>query len=144
MNFTTVSFRICCSEGLALLYLYQSWWLNLAHKSPLTNLLCDNNMYTHKFSASFCARFNNSALVFSSVITLRESLGNFWINHHIKIFLSSTVTVAILSTARIQTTLGICFAHNAAQLSSRASTCSSQVPGLSWPVSSSFKIQSHQ
>lgn len=72
----------------------------------------------YKFSSSFFARFDNSVLAFSFVIILRESPRNSWINNYIKVFLSSTIATVILSTARIQITLDVRFAHDAAQPSS--------------------------
>ena len=98
----------------------------------------------YKSSFSFCIRCDNDALVFSSVMTLHESPGNFWMNDYMNVFLSSTVTAMILSNTRIWTTLGLRSAHDMAQSLSRASAHSSQFPGLSWLVSHSLKIQSHQ
>ena len=60
-------------------------------------------------------------LAFSSLIILRESLENFWINNWIIMFLPLAVTDAILSIRRIWTTFGVYFAHNVTQSSSQLS-----------------------
>ena len=108
---------------------------------PFSKLFCDNNIYTSLYL--FCTRFDNSVLTFSSVIILRESLKKFWIKNCKKLFLSSTIVAAMLSTARIQTTFGICSAHNAILLSNRLSTFLSQVLALSRLVGFFLKMWNH-
>lgn len=83
-------------------------------------------------------------LAFSSVITLRESSGNSWINNSMNVLLSSNIIATILSTARIRTTLDVRSIEDAAWPSSQASAYSSQVLGFNWPVCSFLRIQNHR
>ena len=55
------------------------------------------------------------------------------------VFLSSIVTALIFSTTKIQTIFGVNFAHDMTWSSTQTSTWLSQIPRLSWLVSSSFR-----
>lgn len=100
--------------------------------------------YLFKTSSSFCAKFESSILVFLSVMRLPESPRNSWISDCIKMFLFLTVEIPKFLFSRIGIILGVCSAHNSARLLKRASACSSQLSGSSWPASSSLRTKSYR